>query len=148
MPFRADTVDRAGTSLAARQNFGRNSSNAYAPIPAPTTRPILVIPSSKFEISVTCIIEMPGMHRPSHGGRADGRTDGGRDEQVHFSLHLFRTCCAVLPAALPPSTGRGGRMTAALITISWEPFESVGRWIPDALSSLSHSLSLLPFMSH
>ena len=109
MPFRADTVDR-GTISAALQNFGRNSSNAYAPIPAPTTRPILVIPSSKFEISVTCIIEMPGMHRPSHGGRADGRTDGGRDEQVHFSLHLFRTCCAVLPAgrpsSLPPSTGR------------------------------------------
>lgn len=72
MPFRADRE----TSLAARQNFGRNSSNAYAPIPAPTTRPILVIPSSKFEISVTCIIEMPGMHRPSHGGRAGGRTDG------------------------------------------------------------------------
>ena len=109
MPFRADTVDRAGTSLAARQNFVRNLSNAYAPIPAPTTRPILVIPSSKFEISVTCIIEMPGMHRPSHGGRADGRKDGGRDEQVHFSLHLFRTCCAVLPAGRPPSLHRARR---------------------------------------
>ena len=35
-------------------------------------------------------------------------------------------------------------MTAALITISWEPFESVGRWIPDALSSLSSLSPLSP----
>ena len=151
MPFRADTVDRAGTSLAARQNFGRNSSNAYAPIPAPTTRPILVIPSSKFEISVTCIIEMPGMHRPSHGGRADGRAADGMNRFILASTCFVPAVLSCRPASLPPSTGRGrgGRMTAALITISWEPFESVGRWIPDALSSpLLSSLSLLPFMSH
>ena len=75
----------------------------------------------------------------------NGGREGG-NEQVHFSLHLFRTCCAVLLASLLPLTRVGGRrdglggrrgdatrMTAAMITISWEPFESVGRWIPDAL---------------
>ena len=106
MPFRADTVDRAGTSLAARQNFGRNSSNAYAPIPAPTTRPILVIPSSKFEISVTCIIEMPGMHRPSHGGRADGRAADGMNRFILASTCFVPAVLSCRPAALPPSTGR------------------------------------------
>ena len=76
MPCHADRDDPAtGPKLADKIS---GAIQAMPPV-----RPILVIPSPEFEISVTCIIEMPGMHRH-------------RQEQVHFSLHLFHTCCAVL----------------------------------------------------
>ena len=113
-------------------------------------------PNPKFEISVTCIIEMPGMHRQS---RTDGRTDGRNRFILAFTCFIpgalscwpaGQPASLSLPVPIPPETrhpsgrmdGRRTtttRMTAALITISWEPFESVGRWIPDALSSLSLS---------
>ena len=86
MPCHADRADPAtGPKLADKIS---GAIQAMPPV-----RPILVIPSPKFEISVTCIIEMPGMHRH-------------RQEQVHFSLHLFHTCCAVLLSGRVDADGR------------------------------------------